>query len=148
MTSTDCLVPSRPCRSYDSPCKPRGFIQTGTCVGVPWLIITVSGLDDWMYWHWDFLSTINHNNSQSTTNSRAIPYWRGVFFLALTKLVLIYESVTSSASLIRWLTLNSWESNYSTAVWILFTNEWINEFLVLLSTATALSSTALQMSPF
>jgi hypothetical protein len=31
---------------------------------VPWLIITGSGLDDWIYWH--FLTiTINYNSSQS-----------------------------------------------------------------------------------
>jgi hypothetical protein len=33
--------------------------------GVPWLIITVSGLDDWIYW--SFLSTISLNHNQLTT---------------------------------------------------------------------------------
>jgi hypothetical protein len=34
-------------------------------------------------------------------------------------LVLIYEPVTSSANVVRWLTLHSWTLNYVTAFWIL-----------------------------
>jgi hypothetical protein len=34
--------------------------------GVPWLIITGSGLDDWIYWH-IFTITTNYNSSQSMT---------------------------------------------------------------------------------
>jgi hypothetical protein len=46
--------------------------------------------------------TINYNSSQSVT--RSIPYWTtSVFSFTLTDLVLIcYESVTSSASVVRW----------------------------------------------
>jgi hypothetical protein len=47
----------------------------------------------------------NYNSSQSMTCS--IPYWTtSVFSSAVTDLVLIYESVTSPASVVRWLTLH------------------------------------------
>jgi hypothetical protein len=65
--------------------------------GVPWLIITGSGLDDWIYWHF-FTITINYNSSQSCE----------CLLFCVTDLVLIYESVTSSASVVRWLTLHSY----------------------------------------
>jgi hypothetical protein len=43
---------------------------------------------------------------------RSIPYWTtSVFSSAVTDLVLIYESVTSSASVVRWLALHSWTLN-------------------------------------
>jgi hypothetical protein len=46
--------------------------------------------------------TIDYNSSQS------MPYWTtSVFFSAVTGPVLIYESVTTSASVIRWLALHS-----------------------------------------
>jgi hypothetical protein len=44
--------------------------------------------------------------------TRSIPCWTtSVFSSAVTDLVLIYESVTSSASVVRWLTLHSWTLN-------------------------------------
>jgi hypothetical protein len=44
--------------------------------------------------------------------TRFIPYWTtSVFSSTLTDLVLIYESVTSSASVVCWLTLHSWTLN-------------------------------------
>jgi hypothetical protein len=44
----------------------------------------------------------------------------------VTDLVLIYESVTSSASVVRWLTLHSWTLDYWTAFWILLRmNLWL-----------------------
>jgi hypothetical protein len=47
-----------------------------------------------------------HNHCLSKT--RSIPYWTtSVFSSTLTDLVLIYESVSSSASDVRWLTLNN-----------------------------------------
>jgi hypothetical protein len=70
---------------------------------------------DWMYWHFFTIITA-HNQWLSTT--RSIPYWiTSVFSSTVTDLVLIYESVTSSASVIRWLTLHSWTLNY----WIILT---------------------------
>jgi hypothetical protein len=89
-----------------------------------------------------------HNQRLSKTHS--IPYWTtSVFSSAVTDLVLIYELVTSSASVNRWLTLYSWTLNYWTAFWILlkWMNEWMNEFLVLLSTATALNDDCLTNVP-
>jgi hypothetical protein len=49
--------------------------------------------------------------------TRPIPSWiTSVFSSTVTGLVLIYESVTSSASVVRWLTLHSWTLNHN---WIL-----------------------------
>jgi hypothetical protein len=47
--------------------------------GVPWRIITGSGLDDWIYWH----SYYNHSKLESIITAddqwlpktRSIPYW-------------------------------------------------------------------------
>jgi hypothetical protein len=53
-----------------------------------------------------------HNQWPSKTHS--IPYWTtSVFSFTVTNLILIYESVTSSASVVRWLTLHSWTLNCS-----------------------------------
>jgi hypothetical protein len=80
---------------------------------VPWLIITGSGFG-WL----DLLALLlqlhsvvtAHNQWQSKT--RSSPYWTmSVFSSAVTDLVLIYESVTSSATVLRWLTLDSWRLN-------------------------------------
>jgi hypothetical protein len=47
-----------------------------------------------------------HNRLMSKT--RSIPYWTtSVFSSTVTDFVLIYESVTSSASAVRWLALHS-----------------------------------------
>jgi hypothetical protein len=51
-----------------------------------------------------------HNQWLPTT--RSIPYWTtNVFSFTVTDLVPIYESVTSSTSVVRWLTLPSWTLN-------------------------------------
>jgi hypothetical protein len=80
--------------------------------GVPWLVITGSGSDDWIYWRLllqSLLITINYNSSQSVTKTRSIPYWTmSIFCSSVTDLLLIYESITSSASAVRWLTLHCW----------------------------------------
>jgi hypothetical protein len=71
--------------------------------GVPWLIIMGSRLAVWIYWH--FYCNYNNISSQSMTVSktRAIPYWTtSLFSSAVTDLVLIYESVTSSAPVVGW----------------------------------------------
>jgi hypothetical protein len=73
-----------------------------------------------IYWHF-FTITINYTSSQSMTKTCSIPNQAtDVFFSTVTGLVLIYESVTSSASVVRWLTLHSWTLSYS--------YEWIDEF--------------------
>jgi hypothetical protein len=55
-------------------------------------------------------------HNQWLLKTRSIPYWTtSVFSSTVTDLVLIYESATSSASVVRWLTLHSWALNY----WIL-----------------------------
>jgi hypothetical protein len=47
-------------------------------------------------------------HSQRRSKTRSIPYWTtSVFSSAVTDLILIYKSVTSSASVVRWLTLHS-----------------------------------------
>jgi hypothetical protein len=56
-----------------------------------------------------------HNQCLSKTGS--IPYWTtSVLSSTVTDLVLIYESVTSSASAVRWLSLHRWTLNF----WIAF----------------------------
>jgi hypothetical protein len=72
------------------------------------------------------LQSIITAHNQWLTNTRSILYWTAnVFSSTMNGLVLIYESVTSSASVARWLTLHNWTLNY----WILcsLTNEWITE---------------------
>jgi hypothetical protein len=107
------------------------FIQVGTLYchvsTVPWLIITGSGLDLLELRLQSPLITINYESSWSTTKTRSTPYWTtSVFPSAVTDLVLIYESVTSAASVIQWLTLHSWILDYWTEFWILLRmNEWI-----------------------
>jgi hypothetical protein len=83
-----------------------------------------------------------HNRWLSKT--RSIPYWTtSVFSSTVTDLVLIYESVTSSAFVVRWLTLRSWTLNHDcnltdfsfmTALRMndddfSFTNEWLERRL-------------------
>jgi hypothetical protein len=46
-------------------------------VRVPWIIITGSGLDDWIYWQLllqSFVITINYNNSQSIFSRTLLPW--------------------------------------------------------------------------
>jgi hypothetical protein len=60
-----------------------------------------------------FAVTTNYNSSQSMTETCSIPYWTtSTYSFAVTDFVLIYESVTSSASVVRWLTLHSWTLNF------------------------------------
>jgi hypothetical protein len=73
-----------------------------------WLIITGSGFDDWFIGSF-FTSTINYNNSQLMTvwdSLHSVLDYEYLFFWT-AGLVLIHESVTSSASVVRWLTLHS-----------------------------------------
>jgi hypothetical protein len=80
--------------------------------GYTWLIITVL---DWMIGFTDtsITITLNFNNYNSShrwlSRTPSIPYWTtSVFSSTVTDSVLIHESVTSSASVVRWLTLHSW----------------------------------------
>jgi hypothetical protein len=84
--------------------------------GVLWRIITGSGLDDWIYWHFYY----NYTQLQSTMTAHnrwmpktcSVPSWTtSIFLSSAADLVLIYESVTSSASVVCWLTLHSWTPN-------------------------------------
>jgi hypothetical protein len=61
-----------------------------------------------------FTIKISYNSSQSMAKTRSIPYWTtSVFTSTVTDLVLIYESITSSAHVVRWLTPNDWSLNSS-----------------------------------
>jgi hypothetical protein len=110
---------------YILPCFVFRFCVRVYChvSGIPWLIITGSGLDDWIYWHFLFqalLITINYNSSQSMSKTRSIPYWTSsVFSYAVTDLVLIYESVTSSTNDLR-ITNTEWRLTYE---WTLESNQ-------------------------
>jgi hypothetical protein len=60
-------------------------------------------------------------HNQWLSKTRSIPCWTtSVFSSTVTNLVLIYESVTSPASVVRWLTLHSWTLNF----WILLRLIW------------------------
>jgi hypothetical protein len=51
-------------------------------------------------------------HNQWLFKTRSIPYWTtSVFSSTVTDLVLIYESVTSSASVVLWLTFHRWTLN-------------------------------------
>jgi hypothetical protein len=98
------------------------------CPGVSWLIMMGSRLDGWIYWHtyynYSYLQSITIAHNQWLSKTRSIPYWTtSVFSSTVTDLVLIYESVTPSASAVRWLTLHSWTHNYSYERSNEFTNE-------------------------
>jgi hypothetical protein len=78
-------------------------------------------------------SSITAHN-QWLPKTRSIPYWTTSFFSSVvTDLVLIYESVTSSASTVRCLTIHSWTLNHncnltyfsSTNNWWILAYEWI-----------------------
>jgi hypothetical protein len=59
-------------------------------------------------------------HKQWLPKTRSVPYWTTcVFSSTVIDLVLIYESVTSSASIVRWLTLHSWTLNYRTVFSVL-----------------------------
>jgi hypothetical protein len=68
---------------------------------------TRSGLDDWIYWYFD----CNYNQlHQLKINGcpRHAPFLTGLRESSLLgDLVMIFESVTSLASVVRWLTLHS-----------------------------------------
>jgi hypothetical protein len=63
--------------------------------GVPWRIITDSGLDDWIYWHCYYyhsqLQPIIAAYNRRLSKTRSIPSWTtSVFSSTVTDLVLIY----------------------------------------------------------
>jgi hypothetical protein len=63
--------------------------------------------------------TITTGHNQLLPKTRSIPYWTtSVFSSTVTDLVLIYESVTSSASVGRWLALHSKHSTLLTESFI------------------------------
>jgi hypothetical protein len=76
-----------------------------------WLIITGSGLDDWIYWcllSQSLLITINYKSSQSMSKTRSLEYDHFLFFL-----VFLLQWLTSF-----WFTNHFWFMN---KLWI--TNE-------------------------
>jgi hypothetical protein len=77
-----------------------------------------------------FLITIGYNSSQSVTAEKSsIPHWTtSIFSSTVTDLVLIYKSVTFSASVVHWLTLHSWTLNYWTLSSLM--NESVNQLRV------------------
>jgi hypothetical protein len=75
---------------------------------VPWLIIMSSGLDDWIYWYCYY----NHSEWQIITTAHKQWLPKTHCSSTVTDLVPIYKSVTSSASVVRWLTLHSWTLSY------------------------------------
>jgi hypothetical protein len=99
------------------PTKPRYCHVSG----VPWRIITGSGLDDWIYWHLLCSISLNHNQLQELTinlqlnlssltaeDSLHSRYRSTIdFSSAVTDLVLIYESVTSELRMTTELTADS-----------------------------------------
>jgi hypothetical protein len=90
----------------------------------PWRIITGSGLD--LLTHLLQLQPITTAHNQWLPKTRSVSYWTtSVFSSTVTDLVLIYESDTSSASVVHWLTLHSWTLN----IWIpLRPNDWTHEW--------------------
>jgi hypothetical protein len=82
-----------------------------------------SGLDDWIYWHF-FTITVNYENSTINVCPRLAPF---LAWLRVSSFLLVYESVTCSASVVLRLTPHSWTLNYWTAFWIpLRMNLWLN----------------------
>jgi hypothetical protein len=94
--------------------------STVTYEGFEWLIVTGSGFDDCIYWHFYYnYKQLYQLTNQWLSKTRSIPYWTtSSFSSAVTDLFLIYESITSSASVVRWLALHSWMPND----W--FSHEW------------------------
>jgi hypothetical protein len=95
----------KPSWPVDNTVSFRGSVtnNNGFCIG--WLDLLALLLQP--------LLIINYNSSQSmTVQDSYIPYWiTSVFPSAVTDLVLIYESVTSSAFVVHWLTLDGWTLN-------------------------------------
>jgi hypothetical protein len=91
----------------------QGSVTNNTGFWIGWLDLLRPSLQS---------QSIMTAHNQWLSKTRAIPYCTtSVFSSAVTDLVLIYESVTCSASVVRWLTLHSWTLNF----WILLRlNHW------------------------
>jgi hypothetical protein len=87
-----------------------------TYKGFAWRIVRCSGLVDWNYLALLLQSrilTINYRSSQLMTVLRLAPFLPGIRVSSIVSdLVLIYETVTSSVSVVRWLSLHSWTLNH------------------------------------
>jgi hypothetical protein len=78
----------------------RGSVTNSNGFWIGWLDLLALPLQ---------LHSIKTFHNQWQIKTRSIPYWTtSTFSSTLTDLVLIYESVTSLASIVRWLTLNFW----------------------------------------
>jgi hypothetical protein len=79
--------------------------------------------------------TITLNYDRWLPKARSTPSWTtSVFSSIVTDLVLVYESVTSSASVVRWLTLHSWTLNPTQLLnfWtlLLLNHDWLKQLCV------------------
>jgi hypothetical protein len=96
-----------------------------TEIGTIWSRVRGSTTNDNGFWiGWLDVLAPSLQLQQLTINTclRLAPFlnWTtSVFSSTVTDLVLIYESVTSSASVVRWLTLHSWTLNSTTEFWAL-----------------------------
>jgi hypothetical protein len=67
-------------------------------------------------------------HNQCLSKTRSIPYWTTIVFSSTaTNLVPIYESVISSASVVRWLTIHSWTLNWTIELPSQFSYDWMIE---------------------
>jgi hypothetical protein len=81
----------------------RGFVTNNNGFWIRWLDLLTPFLQ---------LQSIMTAHNLWLSETRSIPHWTAsVFFSAVSDSVLIYESVTSSVSAVRWLTLHSWTLN-------------------------------------
>jgi hypothetical protein len=65
-----------------------------------------------LFYSLSYSQSVTTAHNQWLPKTRSIPHWTAsVFSSTVTDSVLIYESVTSSASGVRWLTLHSWTLN-------------------------------------
>jgi hypothetical protein len=98
--------------------------------GVPWLIMLGSEWDDWIYWRLLLQSPLIQYIL--TAHSRWLPKTScttSVFSSVVNDLFLIYESVTSRAFVVRWLTLHIWTFNWTIEVWNCRLNSLMTEWL-------------------
>jgi hypothetical protein len=80
----------------------------GTHKYFSWRIMS-SELDDCFYCLFLTITIMIPAHNQWLSKNRPIPYWTtSVFSSTATELILIYESITSSASVVRQVTLNFW----------------------------------------
>jgi hypothetical protein len=109
----------------------RGSVTNNNGFWTRWLDVLTPSLQ---------LQSIITAHNQWLSKTRSVPYWTAsVFSSTVTDFVLIYESVTSSASLVLWLTFHSWTLNY--CLLNSLTNDWHTNELSKLSLSLMLRPT-------